>query len=163
MSIWNGNLPNRYVRRHRSQKLAQRQRNDQPEVVGPWDVHILPDTPQIEEWSTVNGYAQQLDHCDGHRIWEITQQHLSDYIITGRNDVPEEAEWHHGNHLLCESSFESHFYVFGVRRRSKSDLPISEYKKTSQLYERETPRSHITELMVRILWLIKLRHPPQTN
>lgn len=108
MSVRNGNFPNRNVRRNRGQELAQRQRNDQPEVVRPGYVHVLPDAPQIEERAAVDGDAQQLDHGHRHRIGEVAEQHFANHIVAGRDDVPEQAERDDGEHLLGDWTSEGH-------------------------------------------------------
>lgn len=134
MCIRNWYLPNRYVRRHRRQKLAQRQRNNQPEVVGPRDVHILPDAPQIEERSTVDGDAQQLDHGDRHRIWEVAEQHFADDIIARRHDVPEEAQRDHGDHLLGDSTLEGHFSLIRFSRNGIGQILKTVTKTNGEKY-----------------------------
>lgn len=77
MSIANWHLPNRYVTRHRAEEFAKCQRNEELKIVAPSNVRILPYVEQIEERSTVQGDAEQLDHCDGHRKRQLAKHHFS--------------------------------------------------------------------------------------
>lgn len=85
MSIAHWHLPNRYVTRHRTEELAKGERNEKCQIVAPSDVRILPYVEEIEEWSTVDGDAEQLDHCYGHRKRQLAQHHFA-LTRDGRSD-----------------------------------------------------------------------------
>lgn len=106
MRVGNWNLPDRDVRGDRGQELAQRQRHDELEVVPPRDVHVLADSPEIEERPTVDGDAGQLDHGDRHRVRELAQNHLTDDVFAAGHHLPhnaQECDRHHlpGSGLVC--------------------------------------------------------------
>lgn len=99
MRVGHWNLPDGDMRGDRGQKLAQRQRHDELEVIPPRDVHVFANSPQVEEWPTVDGDAGQLDHGDRHRVGELAQDHLADDVVAAGHHIPQDAQECDRHHL----------------------------------------------------------------